>query len=78
MVITVKCSAGQWSLLDPAAGVAEVFGTGAAAFDAAIGRAGDHYRGTGEDSTVRVEALGNAVEVVRFGHCMTEEAGCAI
>lgn len=66
MVITVKCSAAQWSLLDPAAGSAEAFGSGAAAFDTAVERAGDHYRRTGQESIVRVEALGNSIEAVRF------------
>ncbi|KAG0930326.1 hypothetical protein G6F31_017069 [Rhizopus arrhizus] len=66
MVITVKCSAAQWSLLDPAAGVAEAFSSGAAAFDAAVGRASAHHRRTGQGSTVRVEALGNSVEAVHF------------
>ncbi|HDS1675753.1 hypothetical protein [Stenotrophomonas forensis] len=66
MVITVKCSAAQWSLLDPAAGVAEAFSSGAAAFDAAVGRASAHHRRTGQGSTVRVEALGNSVDAVHF------------
>jgi len=66
MVITVKCSAAQWSLLDPAAGVAEVFNSGAAAFDAAVGLASAHHRRTGQGSTVRVEALGSSVDAVHF------------
>ncbi|WP_312739957.1 hypothetical protein [Stenotrophomonas sp.] len=66
MVITVKCSAAQWSLLDPAAGSAEAFNSGAAAFDTAVERAGDHYRRTGQESIVRVEALGTSIEAVRF------------
>ncbi|AWH43985.1 hypothetical protein [Stenotrophomonas sp. ZAC14A_NAIMI4_1] len=66
MVITVKCSAAQWSLLDPAAGSAEAFCSGAAAFDTAVERAGDHYRRTGQESIVRVEALGNSIDAVRF------------
>lgn len=66
MVITVKCSAAQWSLLDPTAGVAEAFNTGAAAFDAAVGRASAHHRRTGQGSTVRVEALGSSVDAVHF------------
>lgn len=66
MVITVKCSAAQWSLLDPAAGVAEAFSSGAAAFDAAVGRASAHHRRTGQGSIVRVEALGNSVDAVHF------------
>ena len=66
MVITVKCSAAQWSLLDPAAGSAEAFGSGAAAFDTAVERAGDHYRRAGQESIVRVEALGDSIEAVRF------------
>lgn len=66
MVITVKCSAAQWSLLDPAAGLAEAFNTGAAAFDAAVGRASAHHRRTGQCSTVRVEALGSSVDAVHF------------
>lgn len=66
MVITVKCSAAQWSLLDPAAGVAEAFSSGAAAFDAAVCRASAHHCRTGQRSTVRVEALGNSVEAMHF------------
>lgn len=66
MVITVKCIAAQWSLLDPAAGLAEAFNTGAAAFDAAVGRASAHHRRTGQRSTVRVEALGSSVDAVHF------------
>ena len=66
MVITVKCSAAQWALLDPAVGAPEVFGSGAAAFDAAVGRASAHHRRTGQGSMVRVEALGSSVEAVRF------------
>jgi hypothetical protein len=66
MVITVKCSAAQWSLLDPVAGVAEAFSSGAAAFDAAVDRASAHHHRTGQGSAVRVEALGNSVEVVHF------------
>lgn len=66
MVITVKCSAAQWSLLDPAAGLAEAFNTGAAAFDAAVGRASAHHRRTGQRSTVSVEALGSSVDAVHF------------
>ncbi|MGG2101597.1 hypothetical protein [Stenotrophomonas sp. NRRL B-14846] len=66
MVITVKCSAAQWSLLDPAEGVAEAFNTGAAAFDAAVGRASAHHRRTGQGAIVRVEALGNSVDAVHF------------
>ena len=68
MVITVKCTAAHWSVLDPAAGIAEPFSSGAAAFDAAILRASDHHRRTGQDSTVRVEALGNTVDAVHFSH----------
>ncbi|HIE1098861.1 MULTISPECIES: hypothetical protein [Stenotrophomonas] len=66
MVITVKCSAAQWSLLDPAAGVAEAFSSGAAAFDAAVDRANAYHRRTGQGSTVRVEALGNSLDAVLF------------
>ncbi|HYQ22066.1 hypothetical protein [Stenotrophomonas sp.] len=66
MVITVKCNAERWSVLDPAAAVPEPFASGAAAFDAAIARASDHHRRTGQDSTVRVEALGNTVDAVQF------------
>ncbi|HEL3195535.1 TPA: hypothetical protein UMF74_002179 [Stenotrophomonas maltophilia] len=66
MVITVKCSAAQWSLLDPAEGMAEAFNTGAAAFDAAVCRASAHHRRTGQGTTVRVEALGNSVDAVYF------------
>lgn len=68
MVITVKCSAARWSVLDPATAVAEPFASGAAAFDAALRRASDHHRRTGQDSTVRVEALGNTVDAVHFSH----------
>ncbi|AWH50188.1 hypothetical protein C1925_14040 [Stenotrophomonas sp. SAU14A_NAIMI4_5] len=68
MVITVKCSAAHWSVLDPATAVAEPFSSGAAAFDAALRRASDHHRRTGQDSTVRVETLGNTVDAVHFSH----------
>ncbi|MGE6332846.1 hypothetical protein [Stenotrophomonas sp. NPDC077659] len=68
MVFTVKCAAAHWSVLDPVAGVAEPFPSGAAAFDAAVERACDHHRRTGQDSTVRVEALGNTLDAVHFSH----------
>ncbi|PWB28261.1 MULTISPECIES: hypothetical protein [unclassified Stenotrophomonas] len=68
MVFTVKCIAAHWSVLDPAAGATEPFSSGAAAFDAAVARASDHHRRTGQDSTVRVEALGSTVDAVHFNH----------
>lgn len=68
MVITIKCNAARWSILDPVADVAESFSSGAAAFDAAVQRASEHHRRTGQDSTVRVEALGSSVDAVHFSH----------
>lgn len=68
MVVTVRCSAAQWSVVDSASAASEPFASGAAAFDAALLRASDHHRRTGQDSTVRVEALGNSVDAVHFSH----------
>lgn len=67
MVITVQCHAQRWSVLDPQTRATEVFSTGAAAFDAAASRASEHHRRTGQHSTVRVEALGTAVDALHFG-----------
>ncbi|WP_312109487.1 hypothetical protein [Stenotrophomonas indicatrix] len=68
MVITVQCTAQRWSVLDPQTRATEEFSTGAAAFDAAVSRASEHHRRTGQHSTVRVEALGSTVDAVHFSH----------
>lgn len=67
MVITVQCNAQRWSVLDPQTHSTEMFSSGAAAFDAAVSRASEHHRRTGQHSTVRVEALGTAVDALHFG-----------
>lgn len=68
MVIVVQCHAQRWSVLDSQTSATEVFSTGAAAFDAAATLASEHHRLTGQHSTVRVEALGNTVDALHFGH----------
>jgi len=67
MVITVQCNARHWSVLDPRAGEASSYARGADAFDAAAALALEHHRRTGQRSTVRVEALGSAVDALHVG-----------
>jgi hypothetical protein len=67
MVITVKCNARHWSVLDPQAHDATRYARGAEAFDVAAARALEHHRCTGQRSTVRVEALGNSVDALHVG-----------
>lgn len=68
MVITLQCHSQRWCLLDPQGQATEAYASGAAAFDAAAERADEHHRRTGQSSTVRVEALGSTLDVLRFGH----------
>lgn len=68
MVITVQCLSQRWSVLDAQNRTAETFASGAAAFDAAAAQASAHHQLTGQRSSVRVEALGGAIEALRFGH----------
>lgn len=68
MVITVQCNAKRWSVLDPQTRAAEAFSSGAAAFDAAVTLASEHHHRTGQRSVVRVEALGNTLDALQFGH----------
>lgn len=67
MVITVQCNARHWSVLHPQAHDAIGYTHGADAFDAAAALALEHHRRTGQPSTVRVEALGNAVDALHIG-----------
>ena len=67
MVFTVQCNSQRWSVLDPQARGATTFGRGADAFDAAAALAREHHRRTGQASTVRVEALGSAVDALHIG-----------
>ncbi|AWH26001.1 hypothetical protein [Stenotrophomonas sp. YAU14D1_LEIMI4_1] len=68
MVITVQCHAQRWSLIDPRSQEVQAFDSGAVAFDTAAAHASEHHHRTGQSSTVRVAALGNAVDALRFGH----------
>jgi len=67
MGITVQRNARHWSVLDPQVHDATRYARGAEAFDVAAARALEHHRRTGQRSTVRVEALGSAVDALHVG-----------
>jgi len=67
MLIKVQCQDQNWQVIHPTRPDPIAFASGATAFDFADALAREHHAETGVASAVRVEALENFLDAVRYG-----------